>query len=226
MRRFALHSLGLVAVASILASCAQCATTWKLVLKSGKTIECDGAPIIVNDAYMFRNSDGEDRTLPADQVDREKTDRANNVVPVRGRWRLISESVKEQPPEQRVVPKPAREQPPAAAAGAASQGVLTFSDAGFNAEVLNSPTPVLVVFWATWCRYCRKMAPTIDAIAGEYAGRLKVGKVDVDQNPATANHYGIRGTPTLLLFKRGQVVGGIDGAAEKSEVVGMLQSGL
>jgi thioredoxin 1 len=104
----------------------------------------------------------------------------------------------------------------------AGQNVLTFSDATFDAEVLKSDVPVLVDFWAEWCGPCRLMAPTVDQIAGEYAGRLKVGKVDVDSNGGTAMRYEIRGIPTLLLFKDGRVVDGRVGAVGKSEVVKML----
>jgi thioredoxin 1 len=210
MRRFALHYLTLLAVACVFGSCALCATTWKLILKNGSTMECDGAPIIINDFYLFRNSAGKDDNLPADQVDREKTDRANKVAPVPRQWGMIGESVKEQP----------------AIAGTLGEGVMVVSDADFDAEVLHSKTPVLVDFWATWCGFCRKTAPTVNAIAGEYAGRLKVGKVDVDKNRATANRYGIRSLPTLLLFKQGRVVGSIQGAADKSEVIRLLQARL
>jgi thioredoxin 1 len=104
----------------------------------------------------------------------------------------------------------------------AGQNVLTFSDATFDAEVLKSEVPVLVDFWAEWCGPCRLMAPTVDQIAGEYAGRLKVGKVDVDSNGGTAMRYEIRGIPTLLLFKDGRVVDVRVGAVGKSEVVKML----
>jgi thioredoxin 1 len=209
MRHRALHYLTLLAVASVFGSCPLCATAWKLVLKNGKAIECDGVPIVVNDVYLFRNTDGKDSTLSADQVDREKTDRANQVVPAPRQWRIIGESV--------------RDQSPAAAARTASEGVLTLSDADFDTEVLNSKTPVLVDFWATWCGYCRRIEPTVNAIAGEYAGRLKVGKVDIDKNRATTTRYGITATPTLLLFKQGRVVGIIKGAAEKPAVIRMLQ---
>jgi thioredoxin 1 len=225
MRRFAFYSSGLLAITLVFGPYSVCATTWKLVLKNGKTIECDGAPIIVNDAYLFRTTEGKDSTLPAEQVDRDKTDRANKIASAPRQWPIISESVNEQPPARRSVGEPAKK-PPVAAPSTASQHVLNFSDAGFDTQVLNSRTPVLVVFWATWCRYCKKMAPAIDAIADEYAGRLTVGKLDIDQNPVTPGRYGIRGTPTLLLFKQGQAVGGIDGAAEKFEVVQMLQSRL
>ena len=103
---------------------------------------------------------------------------------------------------------------------------LTFSDADFDADVLRSEVPVLVDFWAEWCGPCRQMAPTIDLVASEYAGKAKVGKLDVDANGNTAMRYNIRGIPTLLLFKGGQVVEQRVGAVGKSDVVKMLDSHL
>jgi thioredoxin 1 len=104
----------------------------------------------------------------------------------------------------------------------AGQNTLTFTDADFDHEVLRSEVPVLVDFWAEWCGPCRQMAPTIDVVASEYAGKVKVGKLDVDTNNGTAMRYNIRGIPTLLLFKGGSVVEQRVGAVGKSEVLKMI----
>ena len=99
-----------------------------------------------------------------------------------------------------------------------------FTDAAFDQEVLQSSQPVLVDFWAEWCGPCRQMGPTIDQIATEYAGRVKVGKVDVDSNVQTAGRYQIRGIPTLLVFKGGKVVEQKVGAVGKADVQKMLDA--
>ncbi len=106
----------------------------------------------------------------------------------------------------------------------AGQNVHTFTDASFDQEVLQSDIPVLVDFWAEWCGPCKMMAPTVDAIAADYAGRVKVGKLDVDSNGATAGRYQIRGIPTLLLFKGGKVVEQVVGAVGKTQVQKMLDA--
>ena len=104
----------------------------------------------------------------------------------------------------------------------AGQNTLHFTDASFDQDVLKSDVPVLVDFWAEWCGPCRMIAPTIDAIAEEFAGRVKVGKVDVDANGATAGRYQVRSIPTLLLFKGGQVVDQRVGALGKTELQKLL----
>lgn len=104
----------------------------------------------------------------------------------------------------------------------AGNNTLTFTDATFDRDVLNSETPVLVDFWAEWCGPCRMMGPTVDQVAAEYAGKVKVGKLDVDANQQTSMRYGIRGIPTLLLFKGGKVVEQKVGAVGKPEFQKML----
>lgn len=104
----------------------------------------------------------------------------------------------------------------------AGNHTLTFTDNAFDQDVLNSDVPVLVDFWAEWCGPCRMMSPTVDAIASEYAGKLKVGKLNVDDNPGTAQRFFVRGIPTLLLFKGGQLVEQRVGAMGKGDVQKMI----
>ena len=99
----------------------------------------------------------------------------------------------------------------------ASDKVTTFTDSNFETDVLKATTPVLVDFWAEWCGPCRALGPTIDALAGDYAGRVSVGKLNVDENPGITVKYMVRGIPTVMLFKGGQVVEQIVGLADKAE---------
>ena len=100
----------------------------------------------------------------------------------------------------------------------ATDNVQTFTDGNFDETVLKSGGPVLVDFWAEWCGPCKRLAPTVDALASEYAGKVSVGKLNVDENPNVSFKYQVRGIPTLLLFKGGQVVETLVGLAPKEDL--------
>jgi len=104
----------------------------------------------------------------------------------------------------------------------ANQFTVEITDGNFESEVLKSKKPVLIDFWADWCGPCRMIAPHVYAIAEEYNGVLKVGKMDVDDNPAVPGRYGIVGIPTLMLFKNGAVVARITGAQPKDRIVAQI----
>lgn len=108
----------------------------------------------------------------------------------------------------------------------ASENVFAFTDANFDRDVLQSDIPVLVDFWATWCAPCKAIAPLVDTIADEYAGKLKVGKVNVDENQATPGKYGVRGIPTIILFKGGAVIEQVVGAVPKSQLDALIAKAL
>ena len=104
-----------------------------------------------------------------------------------------------------------------------SENTVELTDSNFDQEVLQSPVPVLVDFWASWCAPCRLIAPAVEAIAKDFAGRAKVGKVNVDENMSTPGKYNIRGIPALLVFKEGELRDQIVGASSKENIQAMLE---
>ena len=103
---------------------------------------------------------------------------------------------------------------------------MEFTDANFQQEVLNSDIPVLIDFWAVWCGPCKMIAPFVEEIAKDYEGKVKVGKLDVDNNPNVSMQYGIRSIPTLLFFRDGKVVDQIMGAVPKNMITSKLDAQL
>ncbi len=104
--------------------------------------------------------------------------------------------------------------------------VLHATDADFDSHVLQSDVPVLVDFWAPWCGPCKMIAPALDQLAGEYAGKAKIVKIDVDQNPATAMKFRVRSIPMLLVFKGGQIHGQQIGAVGKAQLAQLIDKAL
>lgn len=107
-----------------------------------------------------------------------------------------------------------------------SDKIVQLSDASFEADVASSATPILVDFWAEWCGPCKMIAPVLEEIAEEYAGKLKVAKLNIDQNEATAPKFGIRSIPTLILFKNGQAEATKIGAMSKSELAAFIEQAI
>lgn len=105
----------------------------------------------------------------------------------------------------------------------ASDKVVQVSDSNFEAQALQSDVPFLLDFWAPWCGPCKAIGPVIDELAGQFEGKLKVGKMNVDDNPVTPGKYGIRAIPTLILFKGGEVADQVTGAVGKQQLVAMIE---
>lgn len=104
--------------------------------------------------------------------------------------------------------------------------IIHLTDDTFEQEVLKSESPVLVDYWADWCGPCKMIAPILEEISLEYSGKVKIGKLNIDENPSTPPKYGIRGIPTLMLFKNGAVEATKVGAASKSQLTAFLDSNL
>ena len=107
-----------------------------------------------------------------------------------------------------------------------SEHMLEFTDDEFDTQVVNADLPTMVDFWADWCAPCKMIAPVVKALAEENAGRLRVGKLTVDENPKTATRFGIRGIPTLLVFKGGEVVEQIVGVRSKKDLQKIVDQNL
>jgi thioredoxin 1 len=108
----------------------------------------------------------------------------------------------------------------------ASEAIVEVSDSNFESEVVNSDVPVLIDFWAPWCGPCRAIAPIVEEISSTYEGKIKVGKMNVDENQATTMKFGIRSIPTLIMFKGGEAIDQIIGAVPKGEIERVVEKSL
>jgi len=107
-----------------------------------------------------------------------------------------------------------------------SDNIIHVSDDSFEQEVLQSEMPVLIDYWAEWCGRCKMIAPVLDEVASEYADKVRVAKLNIDENPATPPKYGIRGIPTLMLFKNGEVEATKVGAVSKAQLTAFLDENI
>ena len=107
-----------------------------------------------------------------------------------------------------------------------AENIVDVTDSNFESVVLNSDIPTLVDFWATWCAPCRAITPIIEEMAEQYSGKVKIVKMNVDENPSTPGRYGVRGIPTLILFKDGKVVDQVVGAVPKKQIQELIEKGI
>lgn len=107
-----------------------------------------------------------------------------------------------------------------------SENITAISDANFETDVIGSKLPVLVDFWAQWCGPCKAIAPILDEIAQQFSGKIKIMKLDVDQNPSTPPKFGVRGIPTLIIFKEGQVKATQVGMVSKKDLINFVETNI
>lgn len=107
-----------------------------------------------------------------------------------------------------------------------SENIINVTDSNFDSMILESDTPALVDFWAAWCAPCKAIAPIVEEVAEQYKGKVRVAKMNVDENPSTPGKYGVRGIPTLVLFKDGKVVDQLVGAVPKNQISDLIDKGL
>ena len=107
-----------------------------------------------------------------------------------------------------------------------AENMMDFTDQNFDSEVLSADKPTLVDFWAEWCAPCKMIAAIVEALADEYSGQLRVGKLNIDENPSTPTKFGIRGIPTLIIFKGGEVVAQVVGVRSKADLKAAIDKSL
>lgn len=107
-----------------------------------------------------------------------------------------------------------------------AENIIEVTDSNFDSMIIQSDVPALVDFWAAWCAPCKAIAPIVEEVAGQYDGKVRVAKMNVDDNPSTPGKYGVRGIPTLILFKDGKVVDQLVGAVPKNQITDLIEKGL